>query len=50
MEQVAQNYSPVIVDLTSGMRRAQDGTHVFYRKLGYCNDGVSEKLYLRKEF
>lgn len=38
-----------IIDLTSGLRRAGDGTHEFYKRLGYKNEGLMAKLYLRKE-
>lgn len=37
------------IDLTSGTRRAVDGSHDFYDKLGYKNDGYMSKVYLRKE-
>ncbi|WP_417904977.1 GNAT family N-acetyltransferase [Candidatus Tisiphia endosymbiont of Micropterix aruncella] len=49
VENVAQQSSPSIVDLTSGLRRAKDGSHEFYKSLGYQNDGLMAKLYLRKE-
>ncbi|KJV80304.1 GNAT family N-acetyltransferase [Rickettsia hoogstraalii] len=49
LEEIAKKYSPVIVDLTSGYRRAKDGTHIFYEMLGYHNSGEMAKLYLRKE-
>ncbi|MEY4463769.1 MAG: hypothetical protein RLZZ81_740 [Pseudomonadota bacterium] len=49
LEKVAEKYSPVIIDLVSGTRRAKDGTHIFYKKLGYYNSGEMAKLYLRKE-
>ena len=42
-------HGPVLIELTSGARRAQDGAHRFYHKLGYSNEGVTEKVYLRKE-
>jgi GNAT superfamily N-acetyltransferase len=42
-------YAPAIIDLTSGLRRAQDGSHEFYKSLGYKNEGAMAKLYLRKE-
>ncbi|WP_395477346.1 GNAT family N-acetyltransferase [Rickettsia endosymbiont of Pantilius tunicatus] len=48
LEEIAKNYSPVIVDLTSGYRRAKDGTHAFYENIGYkC--GESAGAYFRKE-
>ena len=31
------------------LRRAQDGTHDFYKRIGYKNEGHMAKLYLRKE-
>ncbi len=49
VESHAQKISPVIIDLLSGLRRANDGTHEFYKKLGYKNEGFMAKLYLRKE-
>jgi ribosomal protein S18 acetylase RimI-like enzyme len=48
-ENHAQKFSPAIIDLTSGLRRANEGTHEFYKKLGYKNEGLMAKLYLRKE-
>lgn len=36
------------LELTSGMRRAKDGSHDFYKSLGYKNEGTTSKLYLRK--
>lgn len=35
VEGIAKRHSPVIVDLTSGLRRAGDGSHQFYNRLGY---------------
>jgi GNAT superfamily N-acetyltransferase len=49
VEDIAKQYSPAIIDLTSGLRRAQDGTHEFYKRIGYKNEGHMAKLYLRKE-
>lgn len=49
VEEAAKKYSPVIIDLTSGLRRAKEGTHDFYKSLGYHNEGYMAKLYLRKE-
>lgn len=48
VEEIAKQYSPCIVDLTSGLRRAKMGTHQFYHALGYRNKGDMEKVYLRK--
>jgi N-acetylglutamate synthase-like GNAT family acetyltransferase len=50
VEKTAHDHRPSIVELTSGLRRAKDGSHEFYRKLGYKNEGPMAKLYLRKEF
>jgi len=50
VEDIARKCCPSIVDLTSGLRRANDGSHEFYKNLGYQNDGPMAKLYLRKEF
>lgn len=50
VESIAQQRLPAIVDLTSSAKRAEDGTHDFYRKLGYRNAGELEKIYLRKQF
>ena len=49
VEELAQQISPCIIDLTSGLRRAKDGSHDFYKSLGYNNEGYMSKLYLRKE-
>lgn len=49
VEEYAKQFSPAIIDLTSGMRRASEGTHEFYKKLGYQNEESLAKLYLRKE-
>lgn len=49
VEDIAQQNSPAIIDLTSGLRRSQDGTHEFYNRIGYQNEGHMAKLYLRKE-
>ncbi len=49
VEEIAQKHNPAIIDLTSGFRRAKDGSHEFYRGLGYKNEGHMAKLYLRKE-
>jgi ribosomal protein S18 acetylase RimI-like enzyme len=48
-EEYARSCGPAIIDLTSGLRRAEDGSHQFYDKLGYKNEGLMAKLYLRKE-
>jgi GNAT superfamily N-acetyltransferase len=49
VEEIAQENRPSIIDLTSGLRREKDGTHEFYKGLGYKNEGHMAKLYLRKE-
>jgi GNAT superfamily N-acetyltransferase len=35
-----------IIDLTTGIERVNEGTHDFYKDLGYYSDG---KIYLKKE-
>lgn len=49
MEEFLRNAGPSIIDLTSGLRRAKDGTHEFYKRLGYNNEGLMAKIYLRKD-
>jgi len=49
VEKFAKQFSPVIIDLTSSLRREKDGSHEFYKTLGYHNEGPMAKLYLRKE-
>lgn len=49
VENHVQKFSEAIIDLTSGLRRSNEGTHEFYTKLGYKNEGFMAKLYLRKE-
>ncbi|MBA2708992.1 MAG: GNAT family N-acetyltransferase [Tatlockia sp.] len=49
VEEFAQHISPCIIDLTSGLRREKDGSHDFYKSIGYHNEGYMAKLYLRKE-
>lgn len=49
VETIAENDQPAIIDLTSGLRRAKDGAHEFYKNLGYQNEGPLAKAYLRKE-
>jgi ribosomal protein S18 acetylase RimI-like enzyme len=50
VEEIAKKAAPSVVDLTSGVRRASEGIHEFYKNLGYKNDGFMAKLYLKKEF
>ncbi|KKR95800.1 MAG: Acetyltransferase [candidate division TM6 bacterium GW2011_GWE2_41_16] len=47
-ESVAKKHGCSVIDLTSGARRSQEGTHVFYRALGYANDGDRAKVYVHK--
>ena len=49
IEQHAEAVGCVIIELTSGLRRASMGTHRFYQSLGYQNTGELEKVYLRKK-
>ncbi len=49
VEDFARQFSPCIIELTSGARRAVDGSHDFYNAIGYKNSGDTEKLYFRKE-
>jgi GNAT superfamily N-acetyltransferase len=49
IEEFAKRNQGKIIDLTSGLRRAADGSHHFYKALGYENEGYMAKLYLRKE-
>jgi GNAT superfamily N-acetyltransferase len=49
VEDCARATGSSVVDLTSSVRREKDGTHAFYRKLGYKNEGEREKRYFRKE-
>ena len=39
---------PVIIDLTSSIKREKHGVHNFYTKLGFRNEGNTAKVYLRK--
>lgn len=49
VEDFARTIGPSVVDLTSSVRREKDGTHTFYKKLGYKNEREREKRYFRKE-
>ena len=49
LEEISKQSGSVIIDLCSGLRRAKDGTHEFYKSLGYRNEGPMAKFYLRKE-
>jgi GNAT superfamily N-acetyltransferase len=48
IETFARQAGCKIIDFTSGVHRAKDGTHEFYKRMGYGNQGRHEKLYLRK--
>lgn len=48
-EALAKTQDCPTIELTSGLRRAPEGTHDFYKILGYSNEGLLAKLYLRKE-
>lgn len=48
-EEHAKKQKCATIDLTSGVKRAQMGTHDFYKALGYNNEGPRAKVYLRKE-
>jgi GNAT superfamily N-acetyltransferase len=49
LEDYSKEFHPCIIELTSGMRRSQQGAHEFYKTLDYQNEGAMAKLYLRKE-
>jgi GNAT superfamily N-acetyltransferase len=49
VEEVASTFSPIVIDVTSGVRRAKEGTHEFYKRLGYKSDGPKAKIFFRKE-
>ena len=49
VEDIARASGPAIIDLTSGVRRSKDGSHEFYKKMGYGNEGFMAKFYFRKE-
>lgn len=49
MENIASGAAPSIIDLVSGISRADTGTYDFYRKMGYELSGNSRKTYFRKE-
>lgn len=49
LEKWASQYTPSYIELTTGVRRAQEGTHNFYHALGYKNEGPMAQVYLRKE-
>lgn len=49
LENSAMPFRNRILDLTSGFHRASTGTHNFYKKQGFENQGNNKKVYLRKE-
>jgi GNAT superfamily N-acetyltransferase len=49
VENYAWSKNCILIELTSGMRRAVTGAHAFYEAQGYSNDGERAKKYLRKE-
>jgi GNAT superfamily N-acetyltransferase len=49
VEDFAQQWRPVMIELTSNLRRAQEGTHAFYQSIGYHNAGDKAKWYASKE-
>jgi GNAT superfamily N-acetyltransferase len=49
VEEIASAFSPSVIDVTSGIRRAKEGTHEFYKRLGYKHDGPKAKIFFRKE-
>ncbi len=49
VEQQAERDRPAFLDLISGQHRAAKGTHAFYKKLGFHNEGPTGKIYLRKD-
>lgn len=48
-EELARQKGCASMGLTSGVRRASEGTHDFYRSLGYANEGEHAQVYLRKD-
>jgi GNAT superfamily N-acetyltransferase len=48
VENFAQQWQPAIIELTSSVKRAQEGTHAFYQSIGYNNEGQQAKWYARK--
>jgi predicted N-acetyltransferase YhbS len=47
-EEAAVERGCYTIDLVSGKRRIPEGTHLFYHRMGYVNEGEMAKLYLRK--
>jgi GNAT superfamily N-acetyltransferase len=50
LEDYASKAHPCVIDLTSNIKRAADGSHEFYKSIGYRNEGPLTKLYFRKTF
>jgi GNAT superfamily N-acetyltransferase len=48
VETFAQQWQPAMIELTSSVKRAQEGTHAFYQSIGYNNEGQQAKWYARK--
>lgn len=46
VEEVAEQHRPSIIDLTSGIRHADEETDEFYQSLGYNNQGPLKKIIL----
>jgi GNAT superfamily N-acetyltransferase len=49
VEEVASRFSPSVIDVISGVRRAKEGVHEFYKCLGYNNYGRNAKIFFRKD-
>jgi GNAT superfamily N-acetyltransferase len=48
-EECAKEHGCACVDLTSGVRRAKNGSHDFYRSCGYSDAGPFPKVYFQKQ-
>jgi ribosomal protein S18 acetylase RimI-like enzyme len=48
-EQFARENNGKVIDMIDGTCRKRDGSHDFYKFLGYNNEGSMSKIYLRKE-
>lgn len=48
-EASAKKHNGKVIDLIDGFCRTKDGSHDFYKFLGYNSDGSIAKVYLRKE-
>ena len=49
LENFAKSLAPAVVDLVSGVRRIPEGSHDFYKAMGYELKGNDRKIYFRKE-